>query len=164
MGCCLSVTEPSGEANSQKSALSGRHHCLACKPGPDRREFPPLNLILQFFSRDRCLRFSLVLFLTGSLFYYLCQTQHFCIGGHLLHPDDYTPLAPVTDVYWLIAFVGSILLIFRSELTFRYSFIFAFGVAFLLFSWRTELYNILGLAIHMGLAVFAIACWRSWIE
>ena len=119
---------------------------------------------MQFLSRDRCLRFSLILFFSASIFYALCQSRHFCIGGHLLHPDDYTPLARVTDAYWLIAFVASILLIFRSELTFRYSFIYSIAVIFLLISWRSGVYGILGLPVQLALTVFAIACWRGLID
>lgn len=83
------------------------------------------------------------------------------MAGHLKHPDDYTPLAIVTDGLWMSAFVGAILLVFKSDLVFRYAFIFALGVGSLFFAGLGELVL---LPIHVALCVFAVAALKGWLS
>jgi len=84
------------------------------------------------------------------------------MAGHLQHPDDFTPVAYVTDALWFVGFLCSIVLAFRSDITFRYVFVFALGVGFLFIADPRGISEILRIPVHAALCLFAIACLIGW--
>jgi hypothetical protein len=122
-----------------------------------------MKRILEFLSPDRATRIAFLSFLVASPAYFICRSNHFCMAGHLQHSDDYTPLAYLTDGFWVIGFVCSIILAFRSDVTFRYVFMFALGVAFLCFADPRGIGGLLQIPVHVALGLFAIACLLGWI-
>ena len=118
---------------------------------------------MKLLSPDRATRIAFLSFLAASPAYYNCRSRHFCMAGHLQHADDYTPFAYLTDAMWIIGFVCSIILAFRSDVTFRYVFVFALGVTFLFFADPHGIGEILRLPVHIALCLFAVACLLGWI-
>ncbi len=122
-----------------------------------------MKRILEFLSPDRATTGAFLSFLLASPAYYICRTRHFCIAGHLQHPDDFTPLACVTDGFWSIGFLCAMVLAFRSDVTFRFVFVFALGVGFLFLANPLGIGGVLWLPVLVALCLFAIACLMGWI-
>src|ERR1035437_7548829 len=89
-----------------------------------------MKRLLQFFSPNRAISIGFTLFLACVPSFVFCRTHHFCMYGHFR--DEVTFLGEANDLFWQSGFVVSIILSFRSGITFRYVFTFAMGVGFLL--------------------------------
>lgn len=83
--------------------------------------------------------------------------------GALGHSHS-TALGYVTDTIWVVAFGLAVVLAFLSGLTFRYAFVFALGVGFLLIADPRGVSGIVLWPAHVALSVFAIACLKGWID
>jgi len=81
-----------------------------------------------------------------------------------MHPDDFTPLAKLTDTLWVAVFASSIVLAFRSEISFRIAFIFALGVGFLMVADPRGVGSLLQIPVHIVLCLISIGCLAGWIE
>ena len=91
------------------------------------------------------------------------------MGGHLpdhrdLEHTHSTVLGYALDSIWVGGFALSVLMAFRSGITFRYAFIFALGVALLVVTNPVGLGDILGWRVHAALCLFALACLKGWID
>ncbi len=64
----------------------------------------------------------------------------------------------------MFGFIISVVLAFRSEVTFRYAFIFALGVGFLFISDPRAVLGILEIPVQIVLCLFSIACLIGWID
>jgi hypothetical protein len=122
-----------------------------------------MKRILKFLSPDRATQIAFLSFLAASPAYHICRSKHFCMAGHLQHFDGYTSLAYLTDGLWIFGFLCSIVLAFRSDVTFRYVFLFALGVGFLFFADPRGIGGILQIPIHVSLGLFAIAGLLRWL-
>src|SRR5262245_8726604 len=121
-----------------------------------------MRRFLDHFDEGRSLGWFFFAFILGSAGYMVCQTSHFCMGGHNAHPEEVseTFLARCVDAFWISAFVLSMLLIFKSGITFRYVFVFSIGMVLLFFCG----YDLIGIPLHSLLAVIAIAFRAGWID
>lgn len=122
-----------------------------------------MKRLLEFLNPTRATQLGFLLFLVASPAYYICRSNHFSMAGHLQHSGDLTSLAVLTDGLWTIGFLTSSVLAFRSEISFRYVFVFALGVAFLFFGDPRGVGAILQIPVHIALCVFSIACLIGWI-
>jgi hypothetical protein len=139
---------PASKSNSTQRA--GRHSVRSMKR------------FLQFLSPDRATNFCFTTFLVCVPSFIFCRTQHFCMEGHL--KDSVSFLDRANDALWWLGFVVAIILSFRSDITFRYAFIFSIGVGFLLIAVPYNLWGILILPVTVALGLFALACLLGWIE
>ena len=118
--------------------------------------------LLQFFSPDRAISLGFTLFLVCVPGFVFCRTHHFCMYGHF--QDEVTLLAGLNDFLWQAGFMVSMILSFRTDLTFRYVFTFTTGIGFLLIASPLNLGGILILPVTGALCLFAIASLFGWIE
>jgi hypothetical protein len=121
-----------------------------------------MKRFLQFFSPDRAVIIGFILFLACVPSFVYCRTHHFCMYVHF--QDEVTFLDKVNDVIWQFGFAVSIVLSFRSDITFRYAFLFASGVGFLFIASPLNLGGILILPFTAALCLFALACLIGWID
>ena len=122
--------------------------------------------IRRFISAERV---AWIAVLAASPAYVLCRWTHFCMGGHLPDHGDLghshkAMVGYALDSAWAIAFALAVVMSFLSGITFRYSFIFALGVGFLFLTDPHGLSEILAWPVHAALCLFAIACWKGWID
>jgi hypothetical protein len=90
-----------------------------------------------------------------------CLTHHYSGFGHEF---PVTFLGEANDVAWRLGFLIAMILVFRSGITFRYLFIFALGVGFLLIASPLNLCGILILPVTGALCFFALAALVGWID
>ena len=121
-----------------------------------------MKRLLQFFSSDRATWIGFSLFLACVPSFVFCRTHHFCMYGHF--QDEVTLLDRVNDLFWQAGFIVSFIFSFRTDITFRYAFIFAMGVGFLLVASPLNLGGILILPVTGALCLFALASLIGWIE
>lgn len=121
-----------------------------------------MKRFLQFFSPDRSIRIGFTLFLACVPSFVFCRTHHFGIYGHF--KDELTFLDKVNDFFWQFGFVVSMILSFRSDITFRYVFTYAMGVGFLLIASPLNFGGILILPVTGALCLFALCCLLGWID
>ncbi len=105
-----------------------------------------------------------IIFLTALPAYFVCRLKHFSAAGHLAHPDDLTPLIYFTEPFWIIGFILAMIGAFRSNIAFRYAFIFAAGVGALFIATPTGFSEILWLPLYIVLGTFTLACLLGWID
>jgi len=123
-----------------------------------------IKRILDFISPERATRLAFLLFLAASPAYYLCRSRHFCMQGHLQHPQDTSTLAVLADGFWLLCFTCSIALAFRADIVFRYSVLFVIGVAFLFIIRPGSMVEILQIPVQIALCLFSVAGLLGWLE
>ncbi len=82
--------------------------------------------------------------------------------GHL--QDEVTFLDKANDWFWQLGFIASIILSFRSGITFRYAFIFSMAVGFLLIADPQNFFGILIFPIAGASCLFALAILVGWID
>ena len=121
-----------------------------------------MKRFLQFFSPDRATSIGFILFLVCVPSFVFCRTHHFCMYGHF--QDEVALLARLNDVAWQGGFVVSMILSFRTDIIFRYVFIFAMGVGFLLVASPLNFGGILIFPVTGALCLFAIASLIGWVE
>ena len=122
-----------------------------------------MKAVLKSFGPDRSEQIAAIAFLGSAPFYVLCRLHHFCMAGHLKHSDDLTPFAYLTDGLWILGNLLAIILFFRSEISFRYAFLFFLGTVFLLFSSPIGLGGILQFPVLIVLGLFCVASLANWI-
>jgi hypothetical protein len=122
-----------------------------------------MKRLLDFLAPDRSARIAFLSFLAVSPAYFLCGQQHYCIGGHLSDLEDFEVLPYLTDTLWVVGFLISILLAFRTGITFRYVFVFALGVGSL-FAFPPGLNSLVGFGIHVTLCALAVCFLCDWID
>jgi hypothetical protein len=120
-----------------------------------------MKRLLEFFSPDRATLICFLLFLACVPFFVYCRIHHFTVFGH-----EYavTFLDKANDVAWRSGFFIAMILIFWSEIKFRYAFIFAMGVGFLQIASPLNFFGILILPVAGALCLFALAGLLGWIE
>ncbi len=121
-----------------------------------------MKRLLEFFSPDRATAVGFILFLVCVPFFVFCRTHHFCMFGHL--QDAVTVWDTVNDWFWRFGFCGSIILGFRSGITFRYVFTFALAVGFLMIASPLNLGGILIFPVTGAACLFALASLAGWID
>lgn len=82
--------------------------------------------------------------------------------GHL--QDEVVFLDKANDWFWQLGFIASILLSFRSGITFRFIFIFSTAVGFLLIASPLNLAAILIFPVLAACSLFAIGALIGWID
>jgi len=123
-----------------------------------------MRRILDFISPERATRLAFRWFLAASPAYYLCRSRHFCLEGHLQHPEDFSTFAVLTDGFWLLGFACSIALAFRADIIFRYTILFVLGVAFLFIVRPGSMAEILQIPVQIALCLFSVAGLLGWLE
>ena len=120
-----------------------------------------MKRFLKFFSPERATIICFLLFLACVPSFLFCRTHHFSVFGH-----EYavTFLDKANDVLWRLGFFIAMILIFRSDITFRYAFIFAMALGFLLVASPLNLCGILIFPITVAACLFAVACLIGWID
>ena len=121
-----------------------------------------MKRLLQFFSPERAISIGCILFLACVPSFVFCRTHHFCMYGHF--QDEVTLLGRANDVLWQAGYVVSMLLSFRSDITFRYVFAFVMSVGFLLVASPLNFGGILIFPVTGAVCLFAIASLIGWIE
>ncbi|MEI7808125.1 MAG: hypothetical protein WCJ07_06535 [Verrucomicrobiota bacterium] len=121
-----------------------------------------MKRLLEFFSPDRAASVGFILFLTCVPFFLYCRTHHFCMAGHL--QDEVTFLDKANDMFWQVGFMVSIILSFRSGITFRYVFTFAMAVGFLLVASPLGVGGVLIFPVTGAAGLFALASLMGWID
>ena len=122
-----------------------------------------MNRLAHIFSSDRCPPIAFFLFVVSAPAYLLCRYRHFCMAGYLQHPDDFTPFSRASDTLWFIGFILCGIMVFRSDIEFRFGFLFSLLIAFLLFSSPLGIGGILQIPILVLLFVFLLALLLGWI-
>jgi len=120
-----------------------------------------MKWLLKFLSPERVTLICFLLFLACVPFFVYCHSHHFTLFGH---ENAVTFLDRVNDVAWRSGFVIAMILVFRSEITFRYLFVFALGVGFLLIASPLNMCGILILPVTAAACLFALACLIGWID
>lgn len=105
-----------------------------------------------------------IIFLAALPAYCVCRLKHFCTAGHLAHPEDVSPLIYFTEPFWIVGFIFAIIAAFRSNITFRYAFVFASGVGALSITTPNGFSEILWLPLCILLGIFTLACLVGWID
>lgn len=120
-----------------------------------------MKWLLKFFSPERATLICFLIFLASVPFFVCCRTHHFSVFGH-----EYavTFLDKTNDAVWRLGFFIVMILIFRSEITFRLAFIFMMGVGFLLIASPLNFFGILILPVTGALGLFALAGLLGWID
>ena len=78
------------------------------------------------------------------------------MAGHLRHDHDFTPFARVTDALWWFGFIFAVISLFRSDLQFRYKFVAAAAICFLIFSSPLGIGGLVQLPVWIVVGVFLI--------
>jgi len=84
------------------------------------------------------------------------------MAGHGRHFDGLWPY--LVDTTWQAGFVSTILLVFRSDITFRYAFVYAILIGVLFFVAPMGLLSILTIPLLIACGAFWIACLLDWID
>jgi hypothetical protein len=120
-----------------------------------------MKRLLKFFSPERATVISFLLFLACVPSFVFCRTHHFSAFGHEYSTNF---LDEANDVAWRLGFFIAMILIFRSEITFRYAFIFAMSVGFLLIASPLNFCGVLILPVTGALCLFALAVMLGWMD
>jgi len=114
---------------------------------------------LELLSPERSTQAAFLLFLVTSPAYGVCRFNHFWCHGHYGLADNATPIEYVTDGLLIVGFVLSVLLAFRSDISFRYVFLYGLGIGLVCYSAP----NILVCGVYVALLLFAVGCLLGWI-
>lgn len=121
-----------------------------------------MKKILNFLTPSRATFICFVAFLACVPSFIYCRNHHFCIYGHLQHEITFWEKA--NDLLWHSGFLVGMVLGFRSEIIFRYAFIFAMAVGFLLIADPRNLGGILILPVTAAAGLFAVAGLLGWLD
>ena len=121
-----------------------------------------MKRIFEFLSPDRANWIAFVTFLVSVPCFVICRSHHFCVYGHLA--ENVTFWGHINDYFWRSGFIVGMILSFRSEIAFRYLFVFAMGVGFLLIADPRNLGGILIYPATGALCLFALASLIGWID
>ena len=120
-----------------------------------------MKRLLKFFSHERATLTSFLLYIACVPSFVFCRTHHFSAFGHEYSTNF---LDKANDATWRLGFFIAMILIFRSEITFRYAFIFAMSVGFLLIASPLNFCGVLILPVTGALCLFALAGMMGWID
>ena len=114
------------------------------------------------FAPDVCLKLATAIFLLAGLAYLLCRSQHFCRAGHERHFESLWPY--LMDAIWQAGFIAAIFLAYRSDIKFRYAFVYTALNGLLFFATPMNLLSVLAIPLLIVCGVFWIACLLDWID
>jgi len=120
-----------------------------------------MKRLLNFFNPERATLFSFLLFFVCVPSFVFCRTRHFSALGHEYSTNF---LDEANDAAWRLGFFVAMILIFRSDITFCYAFIFAVSVGFLLIASPLNFCGVLILPVTGALCLFALAVMLEWID